>query len=67
MIKNIFTRIVRNNPEQIAVVDGEKRITYHELYYRKQELVRHLVNDLNISKGEKIAVFLPNCVEFIFT
>lgn len=67
MIKDIFNSIVRKNPEQIAVVDGEKSFTYYELYLKKQELLNYLIYRLNLSKGEKIAVFLPNCVEFIFS
>ena len=67
MIKDIFNSIVHKNPEQIAVVDEQRSFTYHELYAKKQEFVRYLSKDLNIEEGEKIAVFLPNCVEFIFS
>lgn len=65
MIGRLFARIVRKNPEQIAVVDGDKRLTYQELYSQEQAFVRYLTHELKISKDERIAVLLPNCVEFI--
>lgn len=65
LIASLFARIVNKNPEQIAVVDEDKRITYQELYSQEQAFVRYLVHELKISKDERIGVLLPNCVEFI--
>jgi long-chain acyl-CoA synthetase len=65
MIGKLFARMVCENPAQIAVVDGGKRITYQELYLEQQKFVRYLIHELKISKNERIAALLPNCIEFI--
>ncbi len=67
MIENIFNSTVCKDPEQIAVVDEQGSFTYQELYVKKQEFVRFLKNDLKINSGERLAIFLPNCVEFIYS
>ncbi len=66
-IKDIFNSIVHKNPEQIAIVDEKISFTYHELYVKKKEFVQYLSKDLNIEGGERIAVFLPNSVGFVFS
>ncbi len=66
MIENIFAHIVSKYSEKIAVYDGERRFTYRELYIQEQRFVKYLKEGLRIRRGEKIALFLPNCTEFIF-
>jgi len=67
MIEDILYNIVKDNPGQTAVIDGETTVTYLELYAQKQAFVEYLAGGLKIVKGEKIAVFLPNSVEFIIS
>jgi long-chain acyl-CoA synthetase len=57
--------ISRHDFGQVAVVDGQKRLSYRALILHTQALASHLANDLMIGKGEKVAVFLPNCIDSI--
>jgi long-chain acyl-CoA synthetase len=50
--------------EQVAVIHGETRITYRDLNRAAAALGNHL-RSLNLTKGDKVAVMLPNCPEFI--
>ncbi len=64
-IEDIFADAVLKYPEQIAVSEGGEEITYRALYALKQGFARHLREDLHVREGERIALFLPNCTEFI--
>ncbi len=66
MIEDSFAAVVRKYPEHEAISDGLKTITYCELYSQKQSYVQYLRQVLHIQKGERIALFLPNCIEFTF-
>lgn len=65
MIGSLFARTVTEDPEHVAVVDGDKRITCQELYSREQAFVRYLIDELKINKDERVGALLPNCVEFM--
>jgi long-chain acyl-CoA synthetase len=65
VINDLFRRIVHRNPKQTAVVDAERRFTYKALDFQIKKLAQYFSNDLRIRKGERIAIFLPNCLEFI--
>ena len=67
MIDDIFAHVTSHYPEHRAVFDGKNNFTYRELYVKQQQLVRYLIDELQIGKGEKIVLFLPNCVEFILS
>ncbi len=50
--------------KRVALVHGERRITYRELNRAACALGNHL-RSLGFGKGDKVAVMLPNCPEFI--
>ncbi len=50
--------------DRIAVVDGERRLTYRELAERADLLAERLL-DLGLKPGETILTQLPNCWEFV--
>ena len=53
-------------PKHIAIVFGEKKITYAKL----DDLTDHVaigLMDLGIKKGDKVAIFLDNCPEFVIS
>jgi long-chain acyl-CoA synthetase len=50
--------------ENLAVVHGETRITYRELNRAACALGNHL-RSLGLGKGDKVALMLPNCPEFV--
>jgi len=50
--------------ERVAVIHGDRRITYRELEQAACALANHL-RSLGLDKGDKVALMLPNCPEFI--
>ncbi len=50
--------------ERVAVIDGGRRITYRELERAACAVANHL-RSLGLDRGDKVALMLPNCVEFI--
>src|SRR6266567_2920308 len=57
-------RAARLFPRQLAVVDGERRVTYGELAVRVERLARLLVSK-GFTAGDRLAFLLPNCLEFV--
>ena len=56
---------VRDYPEKVALVQGERRITYRKFGEIVNRLCMKLV-DLGIKKGDFMVIQLPNCIEFAF-
>ena len=50
--------------ERVAVIHGDRRITYRELERAACALANHLRSH-GLGKGDKVALMLPNCPEFI--
>jgi acyl-CoA synthetase (AMP-forming)/AMP-acid ligase II len=50
--------------ESVAVVDGDRRITYGELRDWSNQIGNALLS-LGLQKGERVGLLLPNCLEFI--
>jgi len=59
VLGEIFARTARRFPEKQAVVSEEGAFTYRELDERVNRLANALI-DLGVSRGEKVAVFMPN-------
>ncbi|MCU1275463.1 MAG: fatty-acid--CoA ligase [Bryobacterales bacterium] len=57
-------RAARLFPRHLAVVDGDRRITYGELAIRVERLARLLVSKGFVS-GDRLAYLLPNSLEFV--
>lgn len=50
--------------ESVAVVDGERQITYGELRDWSNQVGQALAS-LGVEKGDRVGLLLPNCLEFI--
>ncbi|MCG2740678.1 MAG: long-chain fatty acid--CoA ligase [Syntrophaceae bacterium] len=50
--------------ERVAVIHGDRRITYRELERAACALANHL-RSLGLGRGDMVAVMLPNCPEFV--
>jgi len=64
---NISTLLARHalyRPDHLAVVFEENRLTYREFNQRVNRLANALL-DMGITKGDKIATILPNCLELL--
>ncbi len=54
----------RSNGSQTAYRDHKSSVTYAALADRTARLAGHLA-DLGVEPGEKVAIFLPNSVEWV--
>lgn len=54
----------RSHGPREAIVSGEQRITFSELHGRAKAFSSKLKN-LGIKPGEKVALYMPNCIEFV--
>jgi long-chain acyl-CoA synthetase len=61
---NMLAESAERYAENVAVVHGERRITYRELNRTACALGHHL-RSLGIKTGDKVALMLPNCPEFV--
>ncbi len=50
--------------DNIAVVDGKRALSYEELCRVTENIYTYLKRE-GLRKGDAVAVFLPNCVEFV--
>ena len=60
----LLPRHARYRPDHLALVVGDQRLTYQKL----NAVVNRLANALlanGVTKGEKIATVLPNCLELM--
>ena len=55
--------IARADPERVAFVAGERRVTYGELDERTSKLARAL-RERGVGAGTRVAIMLPNDVAF---
>lgn len=55
---------VAAHPDREALVDGDTRLSYRQLWDRSAALAQYLL-DLSITPGNRILVQLPNCWEFV--
>lgn len=65
MISSVFIEIVTRQPGFTAVVDGDVILTYRELADRRDALVAGLMGQFGIAPGDRVAVSLPNCWQFV--
>ncbi|AYC29798.1 AMP-binding protein [Paenisporosarcina cavernae] len=59
-VQEYLTRAYHKHPEKIAIHFLGKDVTYKELYESAMK-VAHYLKGLGISKGDRVAIMLPNC------
>ena len=59
-----YADTLRNRPEHTAAICGTTRRTYRELHRRASQLASVLADE-GMTRGDRLAVMLPNCVEFL--
>jgi len=60
----LLPRHARYQPDHLAVVFEDQRLTYRQFNKRVNRLANALV-EMGIAKGDKIATILPNCLELL--
>src|SRR5260221_8304749 len=63
-IGSLLPRHARYRPDHPAIVFQNKRFTFREFNLRVNRLANALLG-LGLSKGDKIATILPNCLELL--
>ncbi|RZL60528.1 MAG: hypothetical protein EOP81_20055, partial [Variovorax sp.] len=51
-------------PDQVAIIDGQERITFAELDHRADALA-HGLRDTGVQRGDRVAVWLTNCASWV--
>lgn len=65
-MEKLLCETARRYPENPAVIHDGKHITYKDLNLFVEALAHHL-QELGIRKGDKVAIMLANCPEFIIS
>jgi len=63
-IGSLFSRHARYRPNHLAVIFGDRRLTYQE-FNREINRLANCLLALGMRKGDKIATLLPNCLELL--
>ena len=63
-VYEILHQSANDYPNRIAVIDGEKQLTYDQLLQAVQGFASCL-NEKGVRKGARVAFMLPNCLEYI--
>jgi fatty-acyl-CoA synthase len=64
LLGELVARNARKFPDREAVVYGNTRLTYREFNARVNRLA-HALMDMGIKKGEKVAILLFNCSQYL--
>ncbi len=60
-----FSNRVQKHPAKTAIYFGDKEISYGDLLARSQAIGAHLQNQLGVKPGDRVAIWLKNCPEFV--
>ena len=67
MLKDVLGALAVAHPLKQAIRCGDLMLTYEELFIMKDRVKKYLTEELRIQKGDKIALYLPNCADFIYS
>ncbi|MFD9664917.1 AMP-binding protein [Rhodococcus sp. NPDC059968] len=65
-LPDVLDRACTYYKDNVAIVDGDRRVTYRELLDWRNQVANGLVS-LGLQKGERVGLLMPNCLEFIPT
>jgi long-chain acyl-CoA synthetase len=63
-VSDLFLSTVKKHSDRVAVVEGDRRVTYGTLELMVRSLSSFL-RSRGIKHGDKVGIFLPNSIEFI--
>ena len=61
-IRALIEKANRKSPDSIAVVDGDKKLTYSELFVKVNQ-VAHYISELELPRGSRIGIYSYKGVE----
>lgn len=62
---NEFANTVKNNPQKVAVCDGDFSVTFSQLNEREQKIAECVYNVILGKNKTPVGVFLPKCIDSI--
>lgn len=65
-IAKILEKRIKEHPDRAAVIFKERKITFSQLSDSVLRLADSLMH-LGIKKGDRVAIYLPNCPEYIYS
>lgn len=63
-VVNLFEESVKNFGNAIAYECMGKSITFNEVDQLSKKFASYLQNDLNMKKGDRVAIQMPNCLQY---
>src|SRR4029077_876947 len=63
-IGEMFARSAQTRPDKVAVLHGDRRLTYAQLLERARDLGARLAG-IGLRPGERVLLQLPNTIDFI--
>lgn len=64
-IDDLLLRQCKAFPHKEAIVDEQSRLTYEQLNNQSMKLAAYFQQQLHIQKGDRIAIAIPNSVEYV--
>jgi len=65
-VARVLTNIAQKFPQKPAIIFKDKSLTFRQLQDSSFKFADSLIN-LGIKKGNKVAIYLPNCPEYIYS
>ncbi len=62
-LARLLEKNLRENPDNLAVIDSNRRLTYRELNDEVEKTATTLIN-MGVKKGDKLGIWMPNNVEW---
>src|SRR5476651_2465697 len=60
-----FSDCARTHAQKTAIYYGEREVSYAELHEQSLKVAAHLQNSLDVRPGDRVALWLKNCPEFV--
>jgi long-chain acyl-CoA synthetase len=67
MLNDILGTLAIAQPLKQAIRCGDFELTYEELFTMKERVKQYLAKEVHIQSGDKIAFYLPNGADFIYS
>ncbi len=64
LVQDFLERSARRFPDRVALVCADTRLTYAEMD-RAADQVAHMLQNLGVARGDRVALYLPNSVEAV--
>lgn len=66
-VVQLFEKQVEEEPNKIALVYNDEKLTYRELNQKSNQLANYMINEYNIKEQDKVAIFVKKSLESIIS